>query len=127
MTQEEKDLLLQDLCGRLPYKVKCKYYDCYEGAYDEGIIRGLERHEYMEINGRCIHIEEVKPYLFPMSSMTKEQTFEIRSYLNSIEGKMIGMQGRAIYIIDWLNKHYFDYRGLIEKSLALDATGLNIY
>ena len=154
MTQEDKDLLLQDLCGRLPYRVKCKYYDCYEGDYYEGIALGFEREEFIHICGRCIHIEEVKPYLLPLSSMTGEQKkefkeiskceYEIRDYGGfDSEGVYLIEIGSYEYehdinttfeefyfnheIINWLNKNHFDYRGLIEVGLAIDATGLNIY
>ena len=122
MKQEDKELLLKDLCARLPYGVKCKYYDCCEGAYDEGTIRGFERHEYMEIDGVCIHVEEVKPYLFPLSSMTDEQ---YREFLSTCNGYCDCYWTEETF--DWLNKNHFDYRGLIEKELAIDATGLNIY
>lgn len=119
MTQEQKDLLLKDLCSRLPYGVKCKYYDCCEGDYDEGTICGFERQEYIQIDGVCIYIEEVKPYLFPMSSMTMDQAQQWHKYAND--------RGGLAPSTDWLNAHHFDYRGLIEKGLAIDATGLNIY
>lgn len=131
MTQEDKDLLLKDIFGRIPYGVKCSYLDI---EFNNTTYGNLESFEYDDdkdvifvIDGIGIYSEHVKPYLFPMSSMTEEQTFEIRSYLNSIEGKMIGMQGRSIYIIDWLNKNHFDYRGLIDMGLAIDATNKNIY
>ena len=150
MKTEEKDLLLKDLCARLPYGVKCKYYDICEGAYDEGKICGFERQEYVHINGACVHIEEVKPYLFPMSSMTEEQKKEYYSLADDVtikpgQGSYLGIKIHCIklgisdnpheevwdYIdlaaLDWLNKNHFDYRGLIEKGLAIDATGLNIY
>ena len=130
MTQADKELLLKDLCGRLPYGVKCKV------SYNSSVINDADATLYgMDKDGFLMFDEIVgdhreflcKPYLFPMSSMTEEQTFEIRSYLNSIEGRMIGMQGRAIYTIDWLNQHHFDHRGLIKKGLAIDATNLNVY
>jgi hypothetical protein len=140
MKQEEKDLLLKDLFSRLPYGVKCKYYDHYEGAYDEGTIRGFERHEYMEIDGVCIHVEEVKPYLFPLSSMTDEQKEELEdmnwSFDDSVINNIVECLGYhrqfvthfdCFVLIDWLNKKHFDYRGLIEKGLAIDCTNLNIY
>ena len=66
---------------------------------------------------------EIKPYLRPMSNMTEEEKL-------MYEGLMIGTDNNIQYIldvIDWLNVHHFDYRDLIEKGLAIDATGLNIY
>ena len=116
MTREEKDLVLQDLCGRLPYGVKCKHK---LSDYKE-VLDGI-KHE----NAFCYFIdcepclvEDIKPYLFPMSSMTDEQKTEwdyIDYYADHHEA------------VDWLNKNHFDYRGLIDMGLALDATGLNIY
>lgn len=128
MTQEEKDLLLKDICSRFPYGVKCKYYDHYEGAYDEGTIRGFERHEYMEIDGVCIHVEEVKPYLFPLSSMTEEQERQYSFFSTIIFSCFeVDLCEAVAEFNDWLNRNHFDYRNLIDKSLALDATNLGIY
>lgn len=120
MTQENKDLLLKDLCSRLPYGVKCKYYDCCEGDYEEGTICGFEREEYMQIDGVCIRIEEVKPYLFPYSDISEKHEFLSTcncycSYYWTEE------------TFDWLNKNHIDYRGLIDKGFAIDASNLNIY
>ena len=120
MTQEQKDLLLKDLCARLPYRVKVQYeneifdveYVC--PMYEE--VK-LDNHETWTLS-----IEEVKPYLFPLSSMTEEQNLE---YLSTCIG------GNAYHptskTFDWYNKNHFDYRGLIPMGLAIDATGLNIY
>ena len=136
MTQEDKILLLRDLCGRLPYGVKAyiknwskldrKYY---EGVYTvesidpslNNIYADLERSSVEVIVGHYDY--EIKPYLFPMSSMTEEEKL-------MYEGLMIRTDNNIQYIldvIDWLNAHHFDYRDLIEKGLAIDATGLNIY
>ena len=123
MKQENKDLLLKDICTRLPYRVRCNYYDCCEGDYDNGTICGFERREYIQIDGVCIHIEEVKPYLLPLSSMTEEQEEEYKN-LNCYE---LGCFPHTEEALDYLIKNYFDYRYLIDKGLAIDATNLNIY
>jgi len=123
MKQEDKDLLLKDICTRLPYRVRCNYYDCCEGDYDNGTICGFERREYIQIDGVCIHIEEVKPYLLPLSSMTEEQKEEYNN-LNCYE---LGCFPHTEEALDYLIKNHFDYRYLIDKDLAIDATGLNIY
>ena len=136
MTQEDKILLIRDLCGRLPYGVKAyiknwskldrKYY---EGVYivesiDSSlntIVADSERSSVEVIVGDDDY--EIKPYLRPMSNMTEEEKL-------MYEGLMIGTDNNIQYIldvIDWLNAHHFDYRDLIEKGLAIDATGLNIY
>lgn len=141
MKQEEKELLLKDLCARLPYGVKCKYFDCCEGDYDEGTICGFERQEYIQIDGVCIYIEDVKPYLFPLSSMTEEQKnkcfkgtpLEIDKYGDiAVKDDFFGgcqYTDLEIYleVINWLLKNHFDIYGLIPMGLAIDATGLNIY
>ena len=121
MTQEDKDLLLKDLCARLPYftnvqiKNEIVVFDsiCDDDGYHFNFI-GDDR--------EGVNIENIKPYLFPMSSMTEEQNLE---YLSTCRG---GNAYHPTYkSFDWLDKNLFDYRGLIEKGLAIDATGLNIY
>ena len=141
MTQSDKDLLLKDLCARLPYGAKCKYYDCCEGDYDEGTICGFEREEYIQIDGVCIYIEEVKPYLLPLSSMTEEQWIDT-PYANlnkfTFDSFKCGCSTLAfetyevnlsyvVEFINWCYKNHFDIHGLIPMGLAIDATGLNIY
>lgn len=127
MTQEDKELLLRDICARLPYGVKCKYYDICEGAYDEGKICGFERQEYVHINGACVHIEEVKPYLFPMSSMTEEQDKEFALLQTNVYAYGFLFANDCNNMIRWLDENNFDHRGLIPKGRAIDATNLNIY
>ncbi len=116
MEKEQKELLLKDLCARLPYGVKVVHKDenskkdiittlvGYNGHYAETFIDGL-----------CYHLDlyEFKPFLRPMSKMTNSVYDE---YLR------IKTQGKLFEVIDWLNAHHFDYRGLIEKGLALEAT-----
>ena len=139
MTQGDKELLLKDLCARLPYKVMAKYYDSeyeYE-TWDE--IEGIESSGHVEIGQYVLPIEKIKPYLFPLSSMTDKELIEFLGIrgrnLNSDELKTFRNGETAIVTtlplysrrIDWLNAHHFDYRGLIEKGLAIDATGKYIY
>ena len=125
MTQEDKELLLKDLCARLPYGVKCKYYDWCEDDYDEGTILGFERKEYIVINGKCSNVEEVKPYLFPLSSMTEEQGNEYHELIRGMFGTSALINFEALE--EFFHKNHIDYRGLIPMGLAIDATGLNIY
>lgn len=135
MTQEDKELLLKDLCARLPYKPIVHIDDC--GIWD---LRGIDHDDSAELRDRVIvwhgenypssknsfSIIKCKPYLFPLSSMTKEQKKEYAHILvmnsNIVCSQLIGETTQ-----DWFNKNHFDYRGLIEKGLAIDATGLNIY
>lgn len=132
MIQEDKELLIKDLCGRLPYGVIlncCNTVGERLTAIDEN---GLINHDY--------DIDEVKPLLFPLSSMTEEQ----RKFFNNLPigidkygdiSTKDDISGNSLYtdlelyleVIEWLNANHFDYRGLIEKGLAIDATELNIY
>ena len=130
MTQEDKCLLLHDLCGRLPYGVKCENFNHVYGKNifkvtdirDNGYICGV-------INSKhCWSVPdplELKPYLFPLSSMTEEQYDECTNMGYSVTERWWSMAN--YHQIDWFNKNHIDYRGLIEKGLALDATNLNIY
>ena len=122
MTQEDKELLLKDICGRLPYGVKCEIIRwspdgemVFFRRNNSALKLTLDNFNYI-MSDDCY---EVKPYLFPMSSMTDEQK---DFYWNH------GIDfGDAWTEVDWLNKYHIDYRGLIEKGLANDATVLNIY
>ena len=135
MTEEDKNLLMIDLCGRLPYGVKVEAETWLE---DEGEFAYLPDKVYsINSDGYIVHgydeVYECKPYLFPMSSMTEEQKKEYRKVCEldtEILEKhpMDGSPFPAMYNSqDYLNAHHFDYRGLIEKGLAIDATNLNIY
>ena len=119
----DKELLLKDLCARLPYGVHYNHI-----AWDEELgeveisvkIHSINHDGYVRncYDDETIYIDRVKPYLFPISSMTEEQKEEWRG---------IRWSKLPWDELDWLNKGHWDYRHLIEKGLALDATGLNIY
>ena len=127
MTQEDKELLLVDLSARLPYKVKVKdtYYN------DEPATIWI-----LDLNAQKVRIfadegyqsiEYIKPYLFPMSSMTEEQDKEYALLQTSAGKDGFLYAWNCANMVQWLNKNHFDYRGLIEKGLAIDATDKNIY
>lgn len=117
MTHNEKELLLKDLCARLPYGINCEYQGKVHGIV--GFNHGkVTTYEHFQSEPKFPFIEEVKPYLFPLSSMTEEQKEEWRG----IRWSKLPWEE-----LDWLNKGHWDYRHLIEKGLAIDATGLNIY
>ena len=119
MTQEDKELLLKDLCARLPYGViiQIKDWTVLDAELKIGHINRLQ-----------INDVELKPYLFPMSSMTEEQKVIYGDLCYSIIQSLAkNMQSELNELINWLNAHHFDYRGLIEKGLAIDATNLNVY
>lgn len=148
MIQKYKELLLKDLCARLPYEVKgIRTYRYREIVTLNEIIPRCKMNPNVG-NGSfcelgfdetldCCVITEFKPYLFPLSSMTEEQKKYIADRwgineesdfeINPDWGEYIVELGDIIDYIDWLNENHFDYRGLIEKELAIDATGLNIY
>ena len=129
MKQEDKELLLKDLCSRLPYGVKCKFEDIIivfediirvtdgesEPFYDYVLsVRDLD----LFINHKNFYI---KPYLRPMSSMTEEEKEKYNGSIicyNEFEGNstLFNTEG-----LDYLNKNMFDYRGLIPKGLAWEA------
>ena len=124
MTQEHEDLLLQDLCARLPYGVKVsKVIDNY--ISNPLPIRSINLDNIIVVDGYFENgapdidvwsYEEIKPSLFRLSSMTERQKIELTCIIDSDYAQ-----------IDWYNKNHFDYRGLIEKGVAINATGLNIY
>ena len=156
MTQEQKELLLNDLCARLPYKPIVQIDDC--GIWN---LRGIDHDDSAELRDRVIvwhgenypssknsfPIINCKPYLFPLSSMTGEQTEEVHNLIyqgisESVDETKEWLKTRKendlrpitlTYIlsyklvIDWFRKNHFDYYGLIPMGLALDATGKNIY
>ena len=150
MTREYKELLLKDLCARLLYNVTVDYSYNVFGVHDEILVKRGSKYilnyylltvfMYPRPNEKG---EYIKPYLFPLSSMTDEQCYKF--YCSFVENEIDYNDFKKYYfdgclwnkiltsiddcgdIIDWLNKNHFDYRGLIERGLAIDATGLNIY
>ena len=128
MTQEDKQLLLKDLCARLPYGIHL-FTNSKHHIRLLTISRDLDYDEQYWING-LYDIDEVKPYLRPMSSMTEEEKIQLSQYAcigEDLNGEFIDEVKRkdcAAYI-DWLNAHHFDYRGLIEKGLAIEVTENN--
>lgn len=124
MTQEDKELLLQDLCARLPYGVKLQLYN---GELDNDVLNSIDTEEYIIVNGKD-DIENIKPYLFHLSSMTEEQKSTCMGHYHNMwvcDG--LEFLNRVSIFTHWLNKNHFDYRGLIEKGLAIDCSNLNIY
>ena len=137
MTQEDKQLLLKDLSARLPYGVKCivtksRTEEGQEGDFGkigwvclEGVDCIGDREPFFSEFGNF------KPYLIPLSSMTEEQkkyitdrwgiNDEFDFEINPDWGEYFVELGDIVDFIDWLNKNHFDYRGLIEKGLAIEA------
>ena len=118
MARENKELLLQDICARLPYGVKVKTNN----------INILKLGTHTRVGEYVTDVvEPCKPYLFPLSSMTEEQSMEFA--LLQVNTHKDGF----LYVCDcanmmkWLLKNHFDIYGLIPKGLATDCTNLNIY
>ena len=149
MTQEDKELLLKDLCARLNTNLVCSIYR----TDDQGIgyrneilygycnIDGWNEFYFGEDCGISIDdISKIKPYLLPMSSMTEKQLFEVQEIFGKNE---IKIEDGFLHIVDsdrntisyleilalsnWFYKNHFDINGLIQMGLAVDATNLNIY
>lgn len=129
MTQEDKELLLRDLCARLPYDIKASYYGAEEEREIWDEIESVALDGYVDIGQYSLPIESIKPYLFPLSSITGEEWEDYQKIrmIDWVDGDINGTFINTGLIVDWLNAHHFDFRGLIEKGLAIDATGLNIY
>ena len=140
MTQEQKDLLLKDLCARLPYGIKASYYGAEEECETWDEIECVTLDGYVDIGQYSLPIEAIKPYLFPLSSITKEQLFEVQEILGKNEIKIddgflrivdsdrnVITYLEILAVLEWFYKNHFDINDLIPKGLAIDATGLNVY
>ena len=142
MTNNDKELLLKDLSARLPYGVKVQtiYINSKSGERKD---IGIDVLTTVEISMLIDGIEEHKPYLFPMSSMTEEQynslyesgildncshNYEyVNPHIYGVSFIFKQFKTYSLELIEWLNKNHFDYRGLIPLGLAIDCTNLNIY
>jgi len=136
MTQKDKELLLKDICARLPYGVKMNHIADDEHspktligvAKDMITLEGLGGYE-------CVDTEDYKPYLFPLSSITDEQERELSKlgvsygeYALHDDIRGLGIMVDEAYIFfEFCYKNHIDFLGLIEIGLAIDATGKGIY
>jgi hypothetical protein len=139
MTQEHKELLLKDLCSRLPYGVVCAdmYTDeKFINKWNILAIDGTYGNEFVQvcisncekIYGYKTSITNIKPYLFPLSSMTEEQKVIYGDLCYDVIHSLAwDMQAKLNELVDWCNKNHLDWRGLIPMGLANDATNLNVY
>lgn len=140
MTQEEKDLLLKDLCARLPYGVKLHCYSNAMVCIGPYTLDTIVLDRIFNEDTEYVPFDEVKPYLFPLSSMTKEQKKELENlgwYFDNFEinnvNECLGTYKEFVthsdcfILIDWCYKNHFDINNLIPMGLANDSTGLNIY
>ena len=135
MTQKDKERLLRDLCARLPYGVVI-HFDEKTDQDDERLYGMRENGGKLLIND-AFYIEEIKPYLFPLSSMTEEQKKYINDRWGVNEnfdfeidpnwGKYFVDLSDAVGFINWCYENHLDINGLIPRGLAEDATDKNIY
>lgn len=131
MMQEDKELLLQDLGARLSYGVHCCVFNLNKTIKeDNDIIYGIVGDNIVSLKSdknEYYMYYQIKPYLRPMSSMTEEEYKQYRKfsyygaagYRNNDYKEMVATP--SFEKMDFLNAHHFDYRGLIEKGLALEA------
>ncbi len=146
MTQQDKDLLLRDLSARLPYKPKIKILSLWNEnkEVEEDIVDSIycvmsDGYINTETVDSDISLDDIVLYLRPMSSMTEEEFKKLKEYSGLVYDQLdlASFQDGAykcldfylsevpsyvvILVFDWLNAHHFDYRGLIEKGLAIEA------
>jgi len=128
MITEDKELLLKDLCARLTFRI-CANLPNHHLVSHKYIIHDINIQNgwtsgILDCAGRIriygAKVEDIKPYLRPMSSMTEEEEEEWWKFKE--EETIVGEQTKSL---DWLNAHHFDYRGLIEKGLAIEVTEEN--
>lgn len=134
MKREDRELLLIDICGRLSHETWVQYdgKDWLVTGYGHGRVSLLPS-VFSSVGGPCPLVEEVRPYLRPMSSMTeeeykeydKETDIDVADSSETLKANLAAKSRVRIskwyHGTDWLDAHHFDYRGLIEKGLALEA------
>lgn len=135
MKRGDKELLLRDLCARLPYGVKMNHIA--DDEHSPSTLIGIAKY-MITLEGlggyECVDVEHYKPYLFPLSSMTEGQIEEAKTYFwkdvdygKNLADKGINCFYPCFNILEFYHKYHLDYRGLIEKGVAIDCTNLNIY
>lgn len=131
MTRNNTEILMRELSTRMPYSLKVQCGD-YLFTFDEKHmgIGALYTDYYgkpLEIPSivlsGCYYGDDIKPYLYPLSSMTPKQKAELAHLTADIDG----IFEQVLTEIEFYHRHHIDYRGLIEMGLAIDATGLGIY
>lgn len=149
MSENDKELLLKDLCNRLPYGVKVKHeaqdFPSTLLWVDSERLSAGRKADKIGVGSDWGNIEFIKPYLRPMSSMAEEEfvyfmsirgmnlrSYEILEMMSEYFSHpnriaIVNTLGKYSHSIDWLNKNMFDYRNLIERGLAIDCTNLNVY
>ncbi|MBO7241542.1 MAG: hypothetical protein J6U90_03740 [Methanobrevibacter sp.] len=124
MKEKDKEVLLKDLSARLPYGVK------FETPTGIDILKGIDHFGKFDctinpIDDNSYDVEDIKPYLFPMCTMTKEQKNEYHELVGGMFGTSVLINFE--FLEDFFYRNHLDCKGLIPMGLALDATGKNIY
>ena len=125
--------LFKDLCAKLPYDIKCLVKDKDNGNEKICVLKGIDKNGFYLDESVAFHgwnSFELKPYLFPLSSMTEKQKQEVNKLVEETAFQIIHSEDgnpQPHIAMDWYNKNHFDYRGLIDDDSAIDATNLNIY
>lgn len=123
MKQKDKELLLKDLCARLSYGLILKTDNVFPQKL-EGISFDKDTFVvWLSDGGFTLDCMDCKPYLFPLSSMTRQQKAELSMLVVGVEDIFKSF----LIEVEFYHKHHIDYRGLIPMGLAIDATNLNIY
>ena len=124
MKPEDKELLLKDLCARLPYGVKVQYNGSSIRLIQAIGKEGNEPYFKSKEVAGWLDVGSCKPYLRPMSSMSEEEQKEYhKTFRPETYGSGCGyVYVESVYSFDWLNKNMFDFRGLIDKGLAIEVT-----
>lgn len=136
MTEKEKDLLVKDLCPRLPYGVVCQVDDGAAGLNDGKLVEIDISKELVRFDADYYwdaYIDDIKPYLRSMSLMTESERFEVEQIIGydvEVQDDFLSLLSHSIKrlsylellaLFKWFNAHHFDYCGLIKKGLALEA------
>ena len=138
MTEDDIKLVIAEVCARLPYGLKFHFYPDAESVLKDNrqkeviaTATGYDGdYQCVETKTEGFNVRNIKLYLRPMSSMTEEEKYTYRHML----GGTINSEGESIMfvyvedlpvVIDWLIKNKFDYRGMIEKGLAIDLATLD--
>ena len=140
MKKEDKDILYKDICARVPYNLcveynKKPYYLVSCTSKWVNLARKTSPYSF------ATDLGDIKPYLYPMSSITEEQLYEFycrfvenevdfddfKTYYKNTFHKVLTSISDCYDVIQWFNKYHIDYNNLIPKGLAIDATNLNIY
>ena len=113
MTQRDKELLLADLCARVPYHPKGHVVNACNGAECDEWLTCATFQMFTNITNNC------RLYLRPMSSMTEEEEKEFKKIV--YDSMNVDDISASVYVADWLYSKHLDAHGLIPKGLAIEA------